>query len=104
MRSPSRLVIVGLALLATALIAAVIVKYWPPEVDRWVWDAAGRLGDAIAGAWRRVGGRWVTLLVVALGGTLGLAILRRRRGLGLLVIEVSVVCGAILALLQPDGW
>ena len=104
MRDTRRQVIIVLALVATALIVAVVLKYWPPEVERGVRAAVGWLRDEGVGTWRRIGGRWVTLIMVALGAGVGLVVLRRQRWLGLIIIEVSIVGGAIVALLQPDGW
>ena len=104
MTGPRRFVTVVLALVAAALVLAVVVKYWPPEVERLAGDAIGWLRDLLLDAWRRVGGRWVALGLAVLGTGLGLVVLRHRRWAGLLIIEVSVAAAAILALLQPDGW
>jgi hypothetical protein len=103
-RGARRLVIIVLALVAAALIVAVIAKYWPPEVERAAREALGWLRDEGVATWRRIGGRWVTLIMVALGIGAGIVVLRRERWLGLVIIEVSVVGGAVVALLQPDGW
>ena len=104
MSASGRLAIVVLSLVAAVLLLAVAVKYWPPEVEHLVLDAVGRLADAIAATWRRVGGRWVTLAAVGLAAMIGLTIVGRRRTLGLLIVEMGIVAGAALALLQPEGW
>lgn len=104
MSTTGRLAIVVLSLVAAVLLVAVAVKYWPPEVERLVLDGLGWLADAVAATWRRVGGRWVTLAAVGLAAMVGLTIVGRRRTLGLLIVEIGIVTGAALALLQPEGW
>lgn len=104
MRQTRRRVTIVLALIAAALVVAVILKYWPPEVYGVVRQAVGWLRDESVGTWQRIGGRWVTLTTVAVGAGMGLAVIRRERWLGLTIIEVSIVVGALVALLQPDGW
>jgi hypothetical protein len=104
MRDTRRQVIIVLALVAAILIVAVVVKYWPPEVERGVRAWFGSLLDTSVGIWRRTSGRWATLTLAAIGVGVGLAVLRRQRSVGLIIIEVSIVGGAVIALLQPDGW
>lgn len=104
MSTAGRVAIGVLSLVAAVLLVAVAVKYWPPEVEHLVLDTVGRLADAVAATWHRVGGRWVTLALVGLAAMVGLTIMRGRRTLGLLIVEMAIVAGAALALLQPAGW
>lgn len=102
-RAGHRLVLV-LGLVAVVMVALVVVRYWPD----WVGASARELGDAVLARgsqiWTETGGRWVTLTAVVGAIAIGALLLRRTRTLGLVIIEVAIAAGAIVALVQPAGW
>ncbi len=100
----ARRLLVGLAIVVGALVVLVVAKYWPP----WVADLGTQAFDWLLGTgtrlWRHTGGRWVTLVAVSVSVCLGLLVIRRQRFVGVTIIEVAIAAGALVALLQPDGW
>jgi hypothetical protein len=102
-RSGHRLVLV-LGLVAVVMVALVVVRYWP----EWIGESARQAADAVLARgsqiWTETGGRWVTLTAVVGAIAVGALLLRRSRTLGLVIIEVAVAAGAIVALVQPAGW
>lgn len=100
----ARVTLILLGLVVLILLALVVVKYWPP----WITDLGDQAVDwAVSNGgrlWRRTGGRWVTLFAVVAISAVGLLLMRRHRTLGLSLIELSVAAGAIVALVQPEGW
>lgn len=100
----ARRLLIALGIVVAVLLVLVVVRYWPP----WVADLGTTAADWVVGAgtrvWRRTGGRWVTLFVLAAAVCLGLLIMRRNRVAGITLIEVSLAACALVALLQPDGW
>ena len=93
-----------LALIVALLVLLVVVKYWPPwvadlarETTDWLWNTGSRV-------WRQTGGRWVTLLAAVALVAIGLLVARRRRVVGVSLIEISIAAAALVALVQPDGW
>ncbi len=99
-----RRLLIALAIVVGLLVLLVVVKYWPP----WVADVGGQLTDWLVSAstrvWRHTGGRWVTLFALGIVVIVGLIVMRRQRVVGITIIEVAIAAGALVALLQPDGW
>lgn len=93
-----------LGLVAAVMVGLVVVRYWP----EWIGESARQLGDTVlargARIWNETGGRWVTLTAVVGAIAVGALLLRRSRTLGLVIIEMAVAAGAIVALIQPAGW
>lgn len=102
-RSGHRLVLI-LGLVAVVMVGLVVVRYWP----EWIGASARQLGDELLArasrTWNETGGRWVTLTAVVGAIAVGALLLRRSRTLGLVIIEVAVAAGAVVALVQPAGW
>jgi hypothetical protein len=102
-RSGHRLVLI-LGLVAVVMVGLVVVRYWP----EWIGASARQLGDEllarVSRTWNETGGRWVTLTAVVGAIAVGALLLRRSRTLGLVIIEVAIAAGAIVALVQPAGW
>ncbi len=100
----ARRLLLGLGIIVGALVVLVVAKYWPP----WVADLGTQAVDLLFGTgdriWRQTGGRWVTSMAVIICVCLGLLVMRRQRFVGVTIIEVAIAAGALVALLQPDGW
>ncbi len=99
-----RRLLIALAIVVGLLVLLVVVKYWPP----WVAEMGAQLSDWLVSAstrvWRHTGGRWVTVFTLSVVIIVGLIVMRRRRVVGITIIEVAIAVGALVALLQPDGW
>jgi hypothetical protein len=99
-----RRLLIALAIVVGLLVLLVVVKYWPP----WVADVGGQFSEWLVSTstrvWRHTGGRWVTLFGLGIVVIVGLIVMRRQRVVGITIIEVAIAAGALVALLQPDGW